>query len=62
MNLIMEQAWTELNDLNKLKRVLQVLEHQHAAFLWRWKLPAVRAYTELTWNGSSWTEVNDLNS
>ena len=37
------------------------MELQTSALLFWWRINNIRAYTEL-WNGTNWTEVNDLNT
>jgi hypothetical protein len=59
----MEQAWTEVNDLNTARKLLEMgLWNSNAAALAFGGVPDLTNSTNriLEWN--SWTEVNDLNS
>jgi hypothetical protein len=59
-NLGMDQAWTEVNDLNTARRLLAGAGTATAALAFGGETPNTGA-TE-SWNGTSWTEVNDLNT
>jgi hypothetical protein len=62
-NLGMELSWTEVADLNTARQALASAGIQTAALAAGGTSPFVPgrvANTEL-WNGTSWTEVNDLN-
>jgi len=56
-------TWTEVNDLNSARYLLESSGTNTAALAYGGNTPppAVTAVTE-SWNGSSWTEVNDLNT
>ena len=56
-------SWTEVNDLNQARYLLESSGTNTAALAYGGNNPppAVTAVTE-SWNGSSWTEVNDLNT
>ena len=59
----MDQAWTETTDLNTGRYILGVLDQEHhtAIVLVVQMITSGQQCTE-SWNGSSWTEVNDLNT
>jgi hypothetical protein len=59
LNLIMEQAWTEVNDLNTARTGLGGAGTQTAALGFGGLAPATGFINDETesWNGTSWTEV-----
>ena len=64
MNLGMEQVGQKFQgDLNTARYGLQELvvvnTHLGLSIWWIWTYPGVRTKTEV-WNGTSWTEINDI--
>jgi len=54
-------SWTEVNDLNQARYVLQSVGTSTAALAFGGDTPPNTGKTE-SWNGSSWTETTDLNT